>query len=365
MPSSLFLKKIQLINFKNYQEKYFSFGEAAQGFTGRNGVGKTNLLDAIHYLCMTKSAFHGVEQYNISEGASHFVLGGDFLRKGELLQVGCRYEKGKRKIFKLNQKAYPKISQHLGVCPCVLFSPQDSNLIYEGNETRRRFFDKLICQTNPAYLRQLLDYKKTLQQRNFLLKQFQGSTSATDLALLHPYDHRLIAHSKHIAKERTHYAEALCPLFESFYQILSGAREAVRIGYQTKVTADFETTFSEARPQDIALQRTTQGIHHDRYIFYMDEKPLKRFASQGQQKSFLVALKLAKARLIGKHTQIYPILLLDDIFDKLDEERIGRLLKLIKTESRSHIFFTDAHPEQSKKRLQTAEIAHTITRLLG
>jgi len=357
---SFALKSLYLLNFKNYEETSFRFGTGIQSLTGRNGIGKTNLLDAIHYLCMTRSAFHTNEHYNILQGKQHFILRGEFEYNGNTLALGCQYEKGKRKIFKLDKVEYERMSEHIGKFPCVMLIPDDSALIREGSEVRRKFFDNLICQTDSNYLQNLLRYNQALKQRNYLLKKFGDRTLREDKELLEPYTHILLSLSKSIAQKREQYAAALLPIFETLYQKISGKREKMEIRYSTKVDEGFEQFFRAAYPQDLALQRTTQGIHQDRYTFHMGGQPLKRFGSQGQQKSFLIALKLAKAQLIMQQTNISPVLLLDDIFDKLDETRISNLLEVLGSENRSQIFLTDARPERSEMLLKEVGVQHQI-----
>ncbi len=346
----LLLKSLYVQHFKNYEALQLQFTENVVGITGKNGIGKTNLLDAIHYLCMTRSAFHTNEQYSIQHGHQHFVLHGEFERNGEVFPTGCQFEKGKRKLMKMGKVAYEKVSDHIGQFPCVMLSPDDAALIREGSEVRRKFFDGLICQTDAVYLQHLLRYNQALRQRNYLLKQF--ADRPLDADLLEPYTQILLQLAEQIAVTRQTFTKAIVPIFEDLYQKISGSQEAMEIRYTTKVDADFETTFRQALPQDRILQRTTQGIHQDRYAFYMEGNLLKRFGSQGQQKSFLIALNLAKAHLIAEQTQRPPILLLDDIFDKLDEERIARLLSVLAHESDSQIFLTDARPERSEQLLR-------------
>lgn len=361
--NSFQLKSLYLLNFKNYEDASFNFEEGVQSLTGRNGIGKTNLLDAIHYLCMTRSAFHSNEQYNILQGQQSFVLRGEFSYKEETIAIGCQYEKGKRKIVKRDKVEYERMSEHIGKFPCVMLAPDDSALIREGSEVRRKFFDSLICQTDHSYLNDLIRYNQALKQRNYLLKQFGEKQIRADKELLEPYTHILLSLSQSIAQKRRQYTLDLLPFFESLYQKISGNREAMEIRYATKVDEDFESHFRDAYPQDLVLHRTTQGIHQDRYTFHMGGQLLKRFGSQGQQKSFLIALKLAKAKLITQFTETHPILLLDDIFDKLDETRISKLLEVLGEENHSQIFLTDARPERSEKLLSEVGIAHKIFNL--
>ena len=342
------LENLSLVNFKNYTSLDISFSQDINCFVGYNGSGKTNLLDAIHYLSMTKSAFNNVDQQNIRHHEDFFSLKGHFLKQDEASTVHCSLKTGQKKTLKKNKKEYNKISEHIGLFPTVLIAPYDTDLIREGSETRRKFFDSIISQINQTYLQQLIQYNHLLKQRNSLLKQF-AERRYFDKDLLSTYNVPLMDLGNYIFEERKGFMEQFRPVFLEHFKFISSEQELPDLQYRSDLLQkDFEQTFQDSLKKDLLLQRTTLGIHKDDFTFEIDGNPIKKFGSQGQQKSFVIALKLAQFDMIKKAKAYKPILLLDDIFDKLDELRIHKLMTMVAGNSFGQIFVTDARPDRTK-----------------
>ncbi len=341
------LKNLQLNQFKNYQLAKLEFSSEINCMVGINGSGKTNLLDAIHYLCLTKSAVNSQDNQNILHDHDFFTVFGDFEDGKRDLEIRCIVESGKKKQILQNGKAIEKMSDHVGLLPVVMIAPDDTMLIKDGSEERRRFFDNMLCQLDKAYMDSLVRYQHFLKQRNALLKNF-GESGRVNKALLEPYDLELIRLAISIAAVRQEFVAAYKPLLLEHYADISGERESVEIQYDTQCTKeDFEQLFYQNQPKDLILRRTTMGIHKDDFVFEIDGYPIKKFGSQGQQKSFVIALKLAQFEIFHAKKETKPILLLDDIFDKLDDLRIEKLMKLVADQRFGQLFITDARPERS------------------
>ncbi len=360
----MFLYQIELQNFKNYESLKLDFCEGIQGIVGENGSGKTNLLDAIYYLVLSKSALNPIDQQNIRHGQDYFTIKGNFERKDfQREEVFCGLPKGQKKILKLNQKEYDKISEHIGKFMVVMIAPQDQSLIAEGSEMRRRFLDNLLCQLEGEYLDNLLQYNRFLSQRNAYLKQAYEQ-NRWDKDLLVSYDWGIHTFGEKIHVRRKAFTQDFQPIFQRHYQYLSQAKEATSITYKSDFDkGDFKDLLLQAHEKDRILQRTSVGIHRDDLAFRIGEYPLKKFGSQGQQKSFLVALKLAQFEIMQQHKGEKPILLLDDIFDKLDEKRIQKLIEMVSSNTFGQIFLTDARPERTQKILKMMPIQHRIITL--
>ncbi len=357
----MFLKELTLYNFKNYESAQLALHPTINCFVGNNGSGKTNLLDAIYYLSLTKSAFNPVDLQNIRYEQPHFVIEGSFELPTGVQKVMCAVQIGERKVVKVNQQAYEKIAQHIGKYPCVLMSPNDTDLVREGSEVRRKFFDGLLAQISQTYLEDLLIYNQLLKRRNTLLKQFY-ERRFFDKPLLESYDEPLVEKGIAIYKEREKQLTAYIPLFEQAYQQLTQHQEEVSLSYQTQWqrAEDYPVQFKEALPKDSVLQRTTVGIHKDDFLFKIHQKSLKKFASQGQQKSFVIALKLAKFEMLCQHKPVIPILLMDDIFDKLDQSRILQLLKIVTRRKLGQLFITDTNPERMEQLMKALSLRARI-----
>ena len=346
------LESLELVNFKNYEEIKVKFSPEINCLVGNNGSGKTNMLDAIHYLSLTKSAFNTVDVQNIRHQESLMVIRGAFRKEEKAETIQCSLQLGQRKLVKHNKKPYEKIGEHIGRYPVVLIAPNDTDVIREGSETRRKFFDSILSQIDQQYLQWLMQYNHILKQRNSLLKHF-SDTNSLDRDLLEPYDQQLLRLGKVLLKARQEFLNDYLPYFLSHYHNLSEGRESVSIRYESNLevenpAAELANNFR----RDLALQRTTIGIHKDEYVFEIEGHPLKKYGSQGQQKSFVIALKLAHFDIMRQHKGYKPILLLDDIFDKLDDHRIAKLMELVSGHTFGQLFVTDARPERTERIFQ-------------
>lgn len=333
------LDRLILINFKNYSEADVALCGGVNCFVGNNGVGKTNLLDAVYYLSFCKSNFNPVDVQNIRIGEEYFAIHGHY---GEEL-VSCVVRKGKGKQMKWNKKPYKTLSEHIGRVPLVMVSPADQILITGGSEVRRRFVDGVISQTDADYLNHLVQYNKALEQRNKLLKQM-WEDRVWEEAMVSVWDEQLCRHGEPIGKARHRFVEEFAPLFLHYYQKIAGGEEHVELEYSTD-ERPLDIQLMESRQTDKYAQYTSVGPHKDDLIMLLGkEMPVKRFGSQGQQKSFSLALKLAQFQYIETHCQEKPILLLDDIFDKLDIERVKQLITLVGSERFGQVLLTDTQP---------------------
>lgn len=353
------LENISLKQFKNYEDLALNFANDIICFVGKNGSGKTNMLDAIHYLSISKSAFNAIDNQNIKHGHNFFSIRGTFRRGKKKYNVQCSLQRKQRKLLKLNDKPYAKITEHIGKFPVVLINPNDTDIIRDGSETRRKFIDSILSQIDPAYLSQLIRYNHALKQRNALLKQF-SEQGIKDEDILQPYDQIIITLAMEIHQKRKSYTSEFTRLFEAHYQNLAGTKEKVSMTYQSDVEKPtFTEEFKGSLQKDILLARTNMGIHKDDYGFYIDSYSIKKFGSQGQQKSYVIALKLAQFDIIKSEKGYKPILLLDDIFDKLDELRIKKLMEMLIEDKFGQIFVTDARSERTQTIF--AEIASKLT----
>ncbi len=349
------LQNIRLIQFKNYSKADFEFVDGINCLLGKNGVGKTNILDAIHYLAFTKSAFNTIDKENILHGESFFSIKGQFHKESKKTEMLCAVKLGEKKMVRWEGKEYDRLSDHIGKLPLVMIVPQDTDIVREASEMRRKFFDNLLCQIDQTYLQVLVKYNHLLKQRNALLKDL-AERNRFDISRLEPFDELMIPLAKEIALARRKLMDQFLPVFRNYYNDLSDRREVVGISYQTSVEENFAEFFIDRRQKDFRQARTTTGAHRDDFLFVIDEYPLKKYGSQGQQKSFVIALKLAQFELLHLAKSQKPLLLLDDIFDKLDDKRIAYLLKMMADGRFGQIFLTDARPERSKNYLEELDI---------
>ena len=351
----MILESLDLIQFKNHGKTKLTFSRQINCLVGRNGSGKTNVLDGIHYLSLTKSSLQSSDALHLQHGTDFFTIRGVFEVESAALEVRCSLEAGKKKQVFQNGKAVEKISDHVGKIPLVLIAPDDTELIKGGSEGRRKFFDGLLAQLDRSYLEQLIRYHHYLKQRNALLKQF-SERGRRDLTLLGAYDEELIPLSQLLAQRRAALMEEITPLVQTYYEALSTGREKVALRYETEaLREDFPAYFLGLRPKDFATKNSNAGVHKDDVDFQIDGYPLRKLGSQGQQKSFIIALKLAQFALFEKAKGEKPLLLLDDIFDKLDEERITKLMQLVSQGTFGQLFLTDARPERSKEILNALD----------
>ncbi|NLN34237.1 MAG: DNA replication and repair protein RecF [Flavobacteriaceae bacterium] len=359
----MFIKSIILRNFKNFSESEFEFSSKINVFVGQNGIGKTNILDAIHYLALTKSYLNYSDAQNIKFEEDYFSLEGVFDKNGNEEVIFCGVQREKAKVFKRNSKTYDRISDHVGLFPVVMISPYDLDLIKEGSEVRRKFIDNIISQSNKEYLQTLIRYNRVLAQRNALLKYF-FQNNRFDKVSLEIYDDELSELGWIIFKERERLIKEFVPVFQDYYHRISRGNEKVDIQYKSQLSNDSLKNLLQANLQkDRTAQFTTQGIHKDDLELSILNYPIKKFGSQGQQKSYLISLKLAQFEQIRNSSQITPLLLLDDIFDKLDESRVEELIKLVNEDRFSQIFISDTHPERTENIVRKINSDSKIFRL--
>ncbi|NJN25668.1 MAG: DNA replication/repair protein RecF [Cyclobacteriaceae bacterium] len=350
------LENLYLANFKNYPEANMPFSRYINALVGDNGSGKTNLLDAIHFLSMTKSAFIPVDNLCIRHGQEYYSIIGKFVRGQETVEVSNALLSGKRKKIQIDKNQIDKAADIIGEFPVVMIAPNDHILISDGSETRRKFFDSIIAQLNRTYLINLIDYARALKQRNQLLKQF-AETNRIDRDILEPYDSILLKLAREIATTRNSFCTEYVVKIFKHYAYLAESKERIALNYDSQLLSpSYAADFKASLQKDVLLQRTNFGIHKDDYLFEMDGYPLKKFGSQGQQKSFLIALKLAQFDIIRENKGFKPILLMDDIFDKLDDHRIQKLTEMIEHHEFGQVFMTDARPERTKHFLEKLNI---------
>lgn len=354
------LTKLTLSNFKNLRECELQLSGNMNCFIGDNGAGKTNILDAIYYLSFSKSFFNPSDQLNVLHNESWFMIKGVYERNGEQEQIVCSFQQGNKKILKRNSKTYRRISDHIGLLPLVMVSPGDSVLISGGSEERRKFVDGVISQYDTAYLEDLLRYNRVLQQRNNLLKQLAGSNSS-DREVLELYDAELSAAGTRIHARRKEFIAQLVPVFQQYYTAISQDAERVDLSYLSDLHDNsFDRLLEASHRKDLMLQYTSAGIHKDDLNMSLSGYSIRKSGSQGQQKTFLVALKLAQFEFIREQSSIKPILLLDDIFDKLDRHRVQQIVSLVADDHFGQIFITDTNREHLDAILQSVNSDHRL-----
>lgn len=344
----MYLKKLTLLNFKNHAEKTWEFCHQINCISGENGVGKTNVLDAIHYLSTCKSYFNQVDSQNIFYEKPYMSIKGVF-EKEQNMEVQCYLKRGQKKVVKKNESEYERLSDHIGEIPLIIITPVDIYLINEGSEERRKFINLVISQFSRDYLEAVMRYNKILTQRNEQLKLF-AEVGYFDKSLLEAMDAQMIPLGEQIHQARKSFFEEFSPLFQQYYSQLTGGKEEVAMTYDSQLNnSDFTTLLVENIEKDRGLQRSTQGIHKDDFVFEMGGHSVKKYASQGQIKSYLIAMKLAKFNYLKNKTGKIPMLLLDDIFEKIDENRAKNLMALLTEDDFGQIFITDTHAERLKE----------------
>lgn len=342
------LKQLSILNYKICAEAELQFCNGVNCFTGNNGEGKTNFLDVVYYLSFCKSFFNPIDSQNIKRGQEFFMIKGVYDRNSEDETIQCSVKNGQKKQFKRNKKEYTKLADHIGLFPLVMISPSDIALVLDGSDVRRKFIDSIISQYNKQYLEYLLNYNRVLAQRNSLLKHF-AKERRFDRTSLEVYNEQLSLYGNEIFNERKNFLKDFIKLFQTHYNYISGEKEEVSLEYNSHLNeGNFIDVLNEALDKDRALQHTSVGIHKDDLMFTINGFPVKKFASQGQQKSYLIALKLAQFEFIKVIKKVKPIILLDDVFDKLDEERAKRMMQLISEHQFGQIFITDTNIDRLK-----------------
>ena len=359
------LEQLHLHHFKNHIGSDLTFGSQVNCLLGDNGSGKTNVLDAVHYLCHTKSYFNPIDGQNIAHGEDQMLVQGHFLRHDQREKVSCAIARGVKKVFRWNEKAYDRLADHVGRFPAVMIAPDDAALIHEGSEMRRKWLDSVISQSDRTYLKNIMSYNKALNQRNALLRYF-AENRTWDEESLALWDAQLVPLAVAIRARRVAFVEAYAPVFQAVHEDITQGVESVGLVYRSDV-GESEASFAEqlrlARDDDRRLRRSTCGTHKDDVVFQLGDHLLKRFGSQGQQKSFLIALKLAQFEFIKEQIGFKPILLLDDIFDKLDDNRVEQLISFTSKGMFSQVFITDTHEQRSKEILNKTGVDYNIFKI--
>ncbi|SDS31433.1 DNA replication and repair protein RecF [Formosa sp. Hel1_31_208] len=359
----MILNALSLVNYKNFESQDFEFDTKINCFVGANGVGKTNALDAIYHLSFGKSYFNPVATQNIKHNEEFFVVDGIFTKHEKTEKIVVSLKRGQKKVIKRNSKAYDKFSDHIGFVPLVIISPADRDLIIEGSEVRRKFVDSVISQSDKAYLNNLINYNKVLTQRNALLKYF-ALNNTFNQAQLEVYNDQLQNYGSSIFKTRDKFLQTFIPIFKERYEAISNNKEEVNIQYKSDLFQDdLSTLLVHSVNKDKALQYTSVGIHKDDLSFEIESYPIKKFGSQGQQKSFLIALKLAQFDFIKQQSGVTPLLLLDDIFDKLDESRVAQIIHLVDDEHFGQLFISDTHAERTENVVKQIHQSYKIFKL--
>lgn len=357
----MYLKHLHIINFKSYEEAEFTFDENVNGIVGRNGSGKTNLLDAIYYLSFCKSYFSAQDVFSVRFDTDFFAIHGEFHNSETQnnTQVSCTYKNG-HKSMRANKKEYSRLSAHIGLFPVVMVSPYDSDIIHGGSELRRKFFDTIISQFDAEYLQQLISYRKLLMQRNALLKQMFESRKM-DASICQIIDEQMIPLGNFIFTRRQDFIQNISPIFQQHYSQLSDGRETVEIQYQSGLLeSTYEAGLQGASVADARSGFSNFGVHKDDFQFLINGQPVKRYGSQGQQKSYSLALRLAQFDYSFERKKIKPILLLDDIFDKLDKARISELLNMVGQDHFGQVFISDTDENRVRQILGEHGIQHQI-----
>ena len=357
------LKTLNLINYKNFKNQTFEFNNKVNCFVGSNGVGKTNILDAIYHLSFGKSYFNPIASQNIKHGEDFFVVDGRYSKDLKEEKIIVSLKKGGKKVIKRNSKSYNRFSDHIGLLPLVIISPIDRDLITEGSDLRRKFIDGVISQNDKIYLDQIIRYNKILFQRNSLLKQFNLSRTF-DHDTIEIYDEQLSKIGNLIFNKRKEFLELFTPIFFEKYSIISNNKEKVNLNYKSQLKNHrLQDLLISNIEKDKVLQYTSAGTHKDDIEFLIGNYPIKKFGSQGQQKSFLIALKLAQYEVLKAKSGNSPILLLDDIFDKLDSKRVKQIIKMVNDSNFGQLFISDTDAKRTENVVKSAHDNYEIFKL--
>ncbi|MBL7812269.1 MAG: DNA replication and repair protein RecF [Bacteroidetes bacterium] len=358
------LQRLQLFSFKNHTEAHFAFCSQLNCITGPNGSGKTNVLDAVYYLANAKSYFNPADSQIMQHGSSFFSVHGWFADGDKEDEILATFTDKGKKTLKKNDKTYNRLADHIGMIQTVFITPYDISLVLEGSEERRRFMDFTLCQTNREYLEVLSTYKRILEHRNSFLKKMEGRNPDPDI--MDSYDSRLVPAANRIFGWRQDFISEFQPWFQEYYGWLCQTTETVALDYESElITEAYSDILRRNLDRDRVLQRTSSGIHKDDLVFSLQGQPLKKFGSQGQIKSFVIALKLAQYRYFLEKTGHKPILLLDDIFEKIDALRAGKLMELVARDFFGQIIITDTHAERVKNHLKSLDTEQVFFELGG
>ncbi|MGZ5255663.1 MAG: DNA replication/repair protein RecF [Flavitalea sp.] len=358
------LNSISLYQFKNYPFRNFVFSEKVIGIHGLNGRGKTNLLDAIYYSCFTKGYFNRSDAQNVLNGAQGFRIEATFDLNSQSHQVVSVLRENGKKEISVDGELYDRLSSHIGKFPCVFIAPDDIYIITEASEERRRLIDAILSQTDLRYLYALIDYNKVLQQRNSYLKSLEGRR--VDGGLLDVYDQQLVTAGNYIYSCRKEFLAEFIPTVNKFYVQIAGSEEGVDLVYKSQLNdSSLQDLLVSTREKDMILQRTSAGTHRDDLEFFLGDKPFKSQASQGQRKSLLFSLKLAEFEMLKKNKGFSPIIMLDDVFEKLDAERMHNLLDHICSREDVQLFLTDTHGERIKTQMEKIGVNCQLIEITG
>jgi DNA replication and repair protein RecF len=360
---NMHLKNLSLINFKNFESFELEPCAKINCLIGDNGIGKTNLLDSIHYLSFCKSFLNPSDRQNIKTGEDFFVIKGKFELDDNVENIYCGVQKDKRKSFRRNGIEYQKLSEHIGLLPVVCSSPYDSDLIHQGSDIRRKFADSIISQFDKSYLNNLINYNKVLEQRNILLKN-SFSTKRIEPDEIEIWDFKLSENAEKIYEVRKQFAEELIPVFQKYYTLISDNNEKVELVYSSQLHKNnLYDSLRKNLERDLALGYTSYGIHRDDFDFIIENQPIKRYGSQGQQKTYVISLKFAWFEYIRNKLDMAPILLLDDIFDKLDKKRVKVITELVADNEFGQIFITDTSYSRMPDILKNLDISYKVLNL--
>jgi len=359
----LTLNKIIITHFKNYNLDSFEFSRNVVGICGLNGKGKTNLLDAVYYCCFTKSYFSSIDALNINFDKDGFRLEAFFEKQGQEQKVICINRGNNKKDFFLNDVPYEKFSKHIGILPAVMIAPDDIELITGKSENRRKYIDTVLSQVDAGYLQELIIYNKVLQQRNSLLKKWEEDRD-NSMDVLEILDEQLLIPGNNIYKKRKGFLEQLIPLVRKFYHMIADDAEMISLQYASQLNgSSLGDLLKQNRSKDVLLQRSNAGIHKDDIIFELNGQVFKNIASQGQRKSLLFALRLAEFELLKLNKGFAPLLLLDDVFEKLDNKRMQQLLQWVCKENDGQVFITDTHRERLEEAFDSLDVGFQIIEL--
>lgn len=357
------LRSIHLINFKNYEEAEITLSSNVNCFVGKNGSGKTNILDSVYYLSLCKSYLNVMDRQNIRFDQPFFSIQGNWVKDDSEVNIHCAVKAGAKKVFKRNKKEYEKLADHIGQFPVVMISPYDRDLISEGSELRRKWMDGIISQFDRQYLDDIQRYAKVLEQRNALLKNMYEH-GLFDRESIEVWNDQMIRLGNSIHEKRRAFLEEFIPVFQERYNFIGLEEEEVHLEYRSQLNEmSFEKLLEAFERRDALSHFSNAGIHKDDLLFTIKGHPIKKFGSQGQQKSFIIALRLAQYDWLKRHLNVKPVLLLDDIFDKLDQSRVKKLLDLVSNHYFGQVLVTDTEEDRLRSIFKKGEIESTLYRV--